>query len=205
MFDFLSSVTSNVGKGFSQILTKNCDSRDDYPVHLSHFHPYTKFDNIEGYTILPGHSYACEVSYSVDTRNCDKYWQDDPNITRLKCFGLIVATPIIHAMGLVFNIANRIVKMVTLAHFWHSSSDHYSCSEKCWSLGKDLLVIVSSPLIYIFLELSAVYGLFLPNDGKKLYATFERCAYGQALLAPCFQPDATKHLGGGVLGQKNEW
>ncbi|OGN56385.1 MAG: hypothetical protein A3D96_05270 [Chlamydiae bacterium RIFCSPHIGHO2_12_FULL_44_59] len=185
--DFLPAATRHIGEQFGEVVKNDCNERHNRPVSFSHFLPYTSFES------------------GVDLSNGDQYWEDNPYITRLKCLGLVAATPILHAIGLVLNLANRIAKIVSFAHFWHSSSDHYSLSEKSWSFGKDLLRIAFSPIIYIGLELSALYGLILPDNGRKLYATFERCAYGKELLAPCFQPYATRHLGGGVPGKRNEW
>lgn len=185
--DFLPAAASQIGRSFGEVLTNGFNEHGNRPLMLSHFLPYTRFEK------------------GVDLSNGDRYWNDDLNVTRLKCLGLVAATPIVHAIGLVLNLANRIAKIVSFAHFWHPSSEHYSLSERSWSLGKDLLRVALTPIIYIGLELSALYGLILPDNGRKLYATFERCAFGKELLAPCFQPCATRHLGGGIPGKKNEW
>lgn len=186
--DFLPAATNHISKSFGEVLWNDCDERFNRPISFSHFLPYTRFNEAE-----------------VDLSNGDQYWEDDPNIVRLKCLGLVAATPLVHALGLILNLANRIAKLITFAHFWHASTGHYSLEEKGWSLGKDLLRVTFTPLIYIGLELSALYGLILPSNGRKLYATFERCAYGKELLAPCFQPYATRHLGGGIPGKRNAW
>lgn len=185
--DFLPTAARGIGETFGRVLMNDCDERHNGSVSLSHFLPYTRFK--EG----------------VDLSNGDKYWTDHPNVTRLKCLALIAATPIIHAIGLALNLANRIAKIVSFAHFWHSSSVCLSFSEKKLSFCKDVLRVAFSPIIYVGLELSALYGLILPENGRKLYATFERCAYGKELLAPCFQPYATRHLLGGIPGKENEW
>lgn len=184
---FLRTAAENIFEGYEDILTKGCDERWERPISLSHFLPYTKFEN------------------GLDLSNGDLYWNDDPKITRLKCLGLTVATPIVHAIGLVLNLANRVTKIITFAHFHDSATEGRSLSEKSWAVCKDLLRIAFTPIIYLGLELSAIYGLALPENGRKLYATFERCAYGKELLAPCFQPFATRHLGGGIPGQTNAW
>ena len=62
-----------------------------------------------------------------------------------------------------------------------------------------------APIFYVGLELSAIYGLVLPYDGGKLYATFERCAFGTHKLAPCFQPHPTEHLFGGDIDEPDSW
>jgi len=184
---FLQTAAENIVEGYGEIITKGCDERGERSIALSHFLPYTKFEN------------------GLDLSNGDLYWNDDPKITRLKCLGLAVATPIVHAVGLVLNLANRVAKVVSFAHFQDRATENYSLSDKSWAVCKDLLRIAFTPIIYLGLELSALYGLALPENGRKLYATFERCAYGKELLAPCFQPFATRHLGGGTPGQTNAW
>jgi hypothetical protein len=184
---FLSRALKHIDERFKEILTKDCNEALNHPISFSHFLPYTSFKN------------------GIDLSNGDPYWEDDPNTTRLKCLGLFVATPIVHAMGLVVNLANRICKIISFAHFWHSSCASVSLNQKIGSFGKDLLRVAFSPILYIGLELSALYGLILPANGRKLYASFERCAYGKSLLAPCFQPYPTQHLGGGIPGKKDEW
>ncbi len=184
----------NLCQGFGEILTNDCDERNSHPIAFSHFSPCTEFTNDDSNDL-----------YIVDSSNRDRYLADDPKVTRLKCLLLATATPIIHPIGLLLNLANRIAKLISFAHFWHPSAEHYSLNEKLWAVGKDLLRVASSPIIYISLELSALYGLFLPNQARKLYATFERCAFGKALLAPCFQPYATAHLGGAPGYAMNAW
>ena len=185
--DFVPAAARHISESYVEVLKKGCDERSQHPISLSHFLPYSEFKK------------------GVDLSTGDVYWKDSKRVTRLKCLGLAAATPIVHAVGLTLNLANRVAKVISLAHFWHPSASHLSFAEKCCSCGRDLLRIAFTPFIYLGLELSAVYGLIFPKSGKKLYATFERCAYGKELLAPCFQPYATKHLGGGIPGKKNEW
>lgn len=52
----------------------------------------------------------------------------------------------------------------------------------------DFLRIILTPLAIAGLEVSALFGLLSPYDGRKLYATIERALYGTAILAPGFQP-----------------
>ncbi len=186
---FLLAATHHIVEGFGDVLANGLDESKNYPIFLSHFSPYTQFKEVG------------EYSFQRADSNGDCYWKEELNVIRLKCLGLIFATPIVHAVGLVLNVANRVAKMISFAHFWYPMS--VGCSKRS-SWSKDLLRVVSSPFIYIGLELSAVYGLFLPENGRKLYATFERCAYGKELLAPCFQPDPKYHLGGGTP-MPNRW
>jgi len=79
----------------------------------------------------------------------------------------------------------------------------YSFNASLKEAGKDLLRIFTTPIAYVGLELAAIYGRFRPYDGRKLYATIERAQYGHFILAPCFQPQATRHLFGGDINNKN--
>ena len=63
--------------------------------------------------------------------------------------------------------------------------------------GEDLLKTVLAPIFYVGLELSGIYGLVLAYDGGKLYATFERCAYGRHILTR-FQPTYRTSLWGDI-------
>src|SRR5689334_11440960 len=88
--EFLPTAAREIGETFSDVLKSDCDERRNHSVSLSHFHPFTRFEN------------------GVDLSNGDLYWRDNPKVTRLKCLALLAATPIIHAIGLVLNLANRI-------------------------------------------------------------------------------------------------
>lgn len=194
--EFLPAASRAIGRNFEEVAKKGLDERDNFPVRLSHFLPYTRFKEV-----ITQNGDEC----GIDLSNADVYWRDDPRTSKVKCLALFVATPLIHAIGLVLNLANRVVKVVSLAHFWHPSLKNCSLADRSFSFGRDLLRVAFTPIIYVGLELSAFYGLMQPDSGKKLYATFERCAYGKAMLAPCFQPFATRHLGGGIPGRRNEW
>ncbi|MBS4171388.1 hypothetical protein NEOC95_002136 [Neochlamydia sp. AcF95] len=54
-----------------------------------------------------------------------------------------------------------------------------------------------TPVALVGLELAAIYGIFTPYNGRKLYASIERAQYGKFTLAPCFQPGPTCHASGG--------
>jgi hypothetical protein len=185
--EFLSAAANHIVGSFRGVLTNGFDQPPDHPISLSHFLLYTQFKD------------------GRDLSNFDQYGLEDSSTTRLKCLALIVATPIVHAISIVLSLANRIVKLVLFAHFWYPSQEQYCFSQRAWSFGRDLLQVAFLPIIYVGLEVSAVYGLILPNNGRKLYATFERCAFGRGFLAPCFQPDPKYHLGGSPLDQMNGW
>jgi hypothetical protein len=190
--DFLTNAAKNIFEGYGKIITNGFDETDCHPVHLSHFMPFNQWEG--------------SGLYITDKSNGDAYFNDAPKIKRLKCLALAVATPIVHAVGLVLNAANRIAKLVTFSHFWRPDNNQgYSFEARLCAFGKDLLRVAFSPIIYLGLELSAISGLIFHNDGGKLYATFERCAYGRSLMAPCFQPSPSSHLGDGDVSLPNQW
>lgn len=210
---FVTHVSPEVYRAYKGVLTNGFDESRNYPVRLAHFNPFSSFYiNPE-----PGFN----PRYSFDASTGDPYWNDNPHVTRLKCLALIVATPIVHAIGLVLNLANRIAKVITGAHFWRPleerREDRYVLQERRyreiviredlsarrWTFGKDILRAGLTPALFIGLELSAIYGLLMPNQGRKLYATLERFAYGGHFLAPCFQPRPVRHLFGGAAGPNN--
>jgi hypothetical protein len=67
-------------------------------------------------------------------------------------------------------VAYRILKLVTLSHFWMPQEGTYSFKARLKDAGIDLLRIVATPVALVGLELAAIYGTFNPYDGRKLYA-----------------------------------
>lgn len=106
-------------------------------------------------------------------------------------------------------VAYRVVRVVTLSHLWmksrHETSDMPNWRLRFTLLAIDFVQILTQVPALIFLELSALYGLLTPYNGRKLYATIERAQYGNFFLAPCFQPEPSEHLFGGDLGTRDAW
>ncbi len=183
---FLKRASLHFAQEYSKILLAGFDERKNISVRFSDFIPYKQND-------------------SDPTRLYDSP-KDSPKVKRLKCLALACATPIIQAISILLSLANRIAKLITFAHFWYPrGGEAYSFKSRLFEFGRDFLRVVFSSLIYAGLELSAIYGLALPYDAAKLYATFERCAFGKAFLATCFQPSATHHLFGGDISKANQW
>lgn len=192
--DFLGQASQNIADGYLRIILNGFDEKDSHPIDLSHFIPCNQWEE------------SSRSLYIIDKSNDDAYFNDCPRVKRLKCLALAFVTPIIHAIGILLNIANRIAKLITFSHFWYpDDSEEYSFQNRLFEFGKDMIRIAFAPMIYVGLELSAIYGLILPYDGGKLYATFERCAFGRELAAPCFQPSPSYHLGGGDVFTLNSW
>lgn len=190
--DFIKRAAVNIGEGYKDILLSDFDGkRNVLPIHPSHFIPCNRWENSQGRI--------------VDRSNGDQYCNDSKKIKRLKCLCLIAASPFVHLFGQILNIANRIAKLITFAHLWYPSNKEIIFKARVLEFAKDLLRIVLAPLLYLGLLLAAIFGIASPYDGGKIYATFERAAYGKHLLAPCFQPEARFHLFGGDINERNAW
>jgi hypothetical protein len=170
----------------------------------------------------PINTWALEKYEIVDKSTGDKYCNDSTKTVRLKCVALFAASWIVQPVGLTLNLLNRIAKVATFAHLWYPSQKKYKFKARINEWEKDVLLVVTTPLILVGILFSALYGAILsPYDGRKLYGTFERLAYSggyqffgvgyggknlhSSLLAPCFQPDIKAHLGGAKLNQKDVW
>ncbi len=138
--------------------------------------------------------------YIVDESTGDRYWNETKAIVAIKLFSGIFATPLYHLAVGVIQAVFQFFKIITFSHFWMSKEGEssYSFENRLGDLGKELVNIISLPFVVTALEASAVYGLLMPYDGRKLYASFERVLLNDYfLLFPCFQPNPERHLLGG--------
>ena len=152
------------------------------------------------------HGYHCgEARFIVDQTTNRRYLNESEEVVGLKCFLLAFETPFVHPIASIVNIVYRILKLATLSHFWVKKGDEtkYNFKARLADAGKDLLRIIATPVSILGLELAAIYGIFQPYDGRKLYASFERATYGNFILAPCFQPDPKYHALGGDINEKD--
>lgn len=71
-----------------------------------------------------------------------------------------------------------------------------ACGDRARKAGMDALKLLVSPFTYLATQISACYGCWVsPLDGRKMYATWDAIHHdGSVSCAPCFQPDAQKHL-----------
>jgi len=142
--------------------------------------------------------------YLIDTSTNKKYLNESKNCVRIKCFLLTLGTPIVHSIASLVNVVYRILKLVSFSHFTGKEGETpYSFKGRLKDAGLDLLRIVTTLIAFIGLELAAVYGVFTPYNGRKLYASIERAQYERFILAPCFQPMPTSHLFGGDMDKKD--
>lgn len=148
----------------------------------------------------PINTWKPDGEYLIDCTTGNRYWNESKTVVGIKAGLLTIGTPFIHAIAAVLNVAYRILKSITGYQFWCEKEGEraYDLNSRLTDAGQDLLRIIAAPLVCVGLELAALYGIVNPYDGRKLYASLERCEYGSFILAPCFQPTPKYHLLGGV-------
>ena len=168
----------------------------------------TEFKVLKPNTIASGEPMCLE-----DVTTNTFYANESKGMVRFKCVLLALGTPIYHAIASIVNIAYKILKLITLSHFWRKKEENHSFTARLKDAGADLLRIVATPFAIISLEFSSIFGSCSPYNGRKLYATFERALYGNHRLAPCFQPGTTpenfqirfSHFFGGNTKTRNSY
>lgn len=211
---FFLKATINTFKGFGNILLNGFSfdlSKEDkakrVSVTLPHFQPINKW--------------SLHQNQIVDCTTGASYSNDSKETIRKKCAALFAFSLIVQPIGLTLNIFNRVAKIFTLAQLWKPSKNKYEFKARICEYGKDLLIVISTSLIFIGFIFSSFYGTITPYNGRKLFASFERLAYSSGyqtfnirknfkdlqvyLLAPCFQPSPTIHLGGAAISENNIW
>jgi hypothetical protein len=73
-----------------------------------------------------------------------------------------------------------------IACFFERRDEPYDFTARLIDSGITIARVVASPLSLIALEFAALYGLFMPNDGRKLYSSIERFGFD---LSPCFEDE----------------
>lgn len=145
--------------------------------------------------------------FLIDETTGRKYFNEWKGVVRFKCILLIAGTPFVHAVAPIVNIGYRILKLGSFSHFWVPKSKEkepeYNFKARRKEALIDVLRIPASLIVAVPLTLAAIYGVFRPYDGRKLYASTERAVYGDFILAPCFQPNPKLHAFGGDIKKQN--
>ncbi|MBY0529701.1 MAG: hypothetical protein K2P51_05875 [Rhabdochlamydiaceae bacterium] len=146
-----------------------------------------------------------DPKYLIDMTTGRRYWNESEGCVGFKCFLLTVGTPIVHSVASLVSVAHKVIRLVAFFHFWKDvkGEKKYPFEERLNDVGMDLLRVVTTPIVFVGLELAAIYGIFAPYNGRKLYASIERAQYGGFILAPCFQPDPKYHALGGNPEKRN--
>lgn len=199
-------------------------------VTLSDFLPVNTWKFYED-GIIPGKSGYSEFipARLMDMSTGREYLDESKSTIRKKCGLLILGTLPLHSLAAILSIANKILKLISFYHFWSNKEDEeeFSFKARLKDAGEDFVKIIASPIAVVGLELAAIYGVFRPYDGRKLYATIERAMNGEDdfplfaksivvenvkrawqgkfMLAPCFQPKAKRHFFGGDIHEKDAY
>ncbi len=154
--------------------------------------------------------------YIIDMTTGNKYLNESKNTIRGKCFLLTLATLTYHLSITLIIIIGRFIRLIIIYDFWgtvNSDKQTNPTDKKSTNFKNNLLSLILLPIMFIGLLFSAVYGIFTPYNGRKLYARFEENIpyYQNELIAPCFQArDASQteeifHFFGGDPKQKDAW
>ncbi|MBM3201786.1 MAG: hypothetical protein FJZ56_05205 [Chlamydiae bacterium] len=213
-YDFLKTASFHVGvgllntalNGFASDLTEE-DEKKSVGIGLHHFNPINTWE--EGFETI------------VDVDSGENYCIDSEGVVRKKCAAAFIASMFFEPVGLSLNLLNKTCKVLTFASLWVPSAKEYDFTKRVSEWAKDLFVIVATPIIFLGMLLSSLYGVVAsPYDGRKLFGSFERLAYSggyqfiarydeihphRYLLAPCFQPQPVCHLGGGNINEQDVW
>jgi hypothetical protein len=166
-------------------------------IMLGDFQPVNKWEpDLHGETCGCCEARREHPLFLVDQTTKRRYSNASKFVVGTECFLLAVSTPIVHSVLAIYTVAYRAIKMVANFFVEREGETKYNFRARLVDSGKDFLTVVSTPLSLVGLELAALYGCIRPYDGRKLYATIERAAYGSPVLAPCFQPSPPSHAPG---------
>jgi hypothetical protein len=143
----------------------------------------------------------------IDVATGRKYWNESRGVVRYKGVLLALGTPIVHTVAAVASVAKRTLLLLSGYRLWapKEGEREYDLKARLKDAGIDIFKIASAPLTLVGLELAALYTVFRPYDGRKVYASLERAQFGGPVLAPCFQPDPASHFFGGDPNQRNSY
>ncbi len=220
----MASSSSSVNNPWTAVLTRGFDQNQDFhPIQASHFIPCNQWSEVqvletiddpckrghydaEGVLVWETKKLVVQVSRMVDESTGDRYVLDAPSTKRLKCLALLPGTIIFQPIAFLLSLVNKMAKIISMAYFWYPSDNaDDSFKTRLFELGKDVLRIALTPLLYVGMILASSYGIVRPYDGGKLFATLERVAFGAPVLSPCFQPSPKSHLFGGDINTPNSW
>jgi hypothetical protein len=130
-------------------------------------------------------------SFIRDQTTGKRYRNESTTRIRLKCAGLVFATLFIQPFFLLSIMIGKIVSLVLFLPFWRVLFDKsYPFKAAVGDTAKNLLKIIAFPLAFVGLELSAIYGIFRPYDGRKVYSAIQGAYAGwnNCQFVQCFKP-----------------
>lgn len=146
--------------------------------------------------------YDGQPRHLIDESTGRRYLNEDKLVVGFKCFLLTIGTLPVHLIASSIKVLQCAFNAV-FAFIQPAPHTGYNLKNRISDSLLNIAKIVIAPTVIALLEVSAVYGIFSPYNGRKLYASLERSYYGSFILAPCFQPQAQKHLFGGRIEAHN--
>jgi|GEM_PF-4013305 len=95
-----------------------------------------------------------------------------------KGFGLSLVLPLIHVATVAINILRMVVFPFLISYNNYTSGKKISFLENCKQIiqaeATCLRRIILSPLYCLSLQFAAVYTIFFPNEGRKVFSSIEK-------------------------------
>jgi hypothetical protein len=100
-------------------------------------------------------------------------------LPRVECAALALMYPIYGIVGAVMHVFARVINI-----FKHGFIPEVALQgHKYVLIGRDLAKILLTPLALLAMQISLLYGIVKPRDGKKMYASLERVFFGGYVYA----------------------
>lgn len=107
----------------------------------------------------------------TDKTTGKKYLNLPPEYLR-KCHGKVLRKTPLYAL---IDTLMRILKLVTLSHFWLPEEKGLSTLKERFTAAKiDLMRIFIVPFAALMMTIASLYGMLKPNDGRKLCTSISR-------------------------------
>ncbi len=160
-------------------------------------HDFTLHTDLEIYHYFGGRFY--QRGGRLYQRDCssEHIFHYQPKwLLRIKCIALTLFTIPIGGIIAAAHILHNLASITRSIVQWDWRRE---------SVGDPLLRIAAAPFALLALQFAALYGIFDPNCGRKLYGSLERAMYPDidslprvfivsGKLAPCFQPIVISQL-----------
>lgn len=130
-----------------------------------------------------------------DTKTGYIYNSDSPNLIRAKCALLISRTWIDTTFRVIYHLGMTILRTLTFP--FACVAGKQKMAEQIRKIKESAADIFRAPFYAVSKTYAAIYGLFKPLDGRRLYGYFERSLNRQNhqvnprlkhYIAPCFKP-----------------
>lgn len=138
--------------------------------------------------------------YIIDQDTQDIYSNEPNSIVRIKCFFLLLGSPFVHTIAAIVTSCSRLMNLLNDIRL--SIYARLIGQSDSRALLQDSLLLILNLMAPLMLSFAALYGVLLPQNGRKLYASIERLLYAGPVLATCFQPYASRNFLGGDINSR---